>query len=77
MKIPFKKPYCSGKELEYIKESVLNGNIPVDFPNILTNYFHWLDTIGEIIMFIELDLIKIGIKLPFGGSLLLLAGKKK
>ena len=37
----------------------------------------WLNKLLEIIMFIELGLIKIGIKLPFGGSLLLLASKKK
>ena len=37
----------------------------------------WLNRLLEIIMFIELGLIKIGIKLPFGGSLLLLASKKK
>ena len=37
----------------------------------------WLNKLLEIIMFIELGLIKIGIKLPFGGSLLLLANKKK
>ena len=36
-----------------------------------------LDKLLEIIMFIELGLKKIGIKLPFGGSLLLLASKKK
>jgi len=37
----------------------------------------WLNRLLEIIMFIELGLIKIGIKLPFGGSLLLLASKKR
>ena len=38
---------------------------------------YWLNRLLEIIMFVELGLIKIGIKLPFGGSLLLLASKKK
>ena len=35
-----------------------------------------LNRLLEIIMFIELGMLKIGIKLPFGGSLLLLARKR-
>ena len=38
---------------------------------------NWLNRLLEMIMTFELGLIKIGIKLPFGGSLLLLASKKK
>ena len=30
MKVPFNKPYYSGKELEYIKESVESGKISGD-----------------------------------------------
>ena len=37
----------------------------------------WLNSLLEMIMSFELGLIKIGIKFPFGGSLLLLASKKK
>jgi len=38
---------------------------------------NWLNSLLEMIMSFELGLIKIGIKFPFGGSLLLLASKKK
>ena len=37
---------------------------------------NWLNRLLEMIMTFELGLIKIGIKLPFGGSLLLLARKR-
>ena len=37
----------------------------------------WLNRLLELIMSFELGLLKIGIRFPFGGSLLLLASKKK
>ena len=37
----------------------------------------WLNRLLEMIMSVELLILKIGIRLPFGGSLLLLARKKK
>ena len=38
---------------------------------------NWLNSLLEMIMSFELGLLKIGMRLPFGGSLLLLASKKK
>ena len=38
---------------------------------------NWLNSLLEMIMSFELKLLKIGIKFPFGGSLLLLAKKGK
>ena len=37
----------------------------------------WLNRLLEMIMSFELGLLKIGMRLPFGGSLLLMASKKK
>ena len=38
---------------------------------------NWLNRLLEMVMCFELKLLKIGIKFPFGGSLLLLARKSK
>ena len=78
----------SGLTVEYVT-SFVSLLVPIMWLNRLrasrTNFdsmdefriSSWLNKLLEIIMFIELGLIKIGIKLPFGGSLLLLASKKK
>ena len=57
----------------------INGCLPL-LKTETIDEFHissWLNIILEIIMFIEIGLLKIGVKLPMGGSLLLLARKKK